>query len=238
MEALGKNIKHVVVFDTSFHQTIEKKAFLYGLPYEVYEKYKIRKYGFHGTSHRYVSKKVAEMIGRDVKDIKIVSCHLGNGSSICAIKGGVSVDTTMGLTPLDGLLMGTRCGNVDPSCLVFLMEQTNISVEELSSLMNERSGLLGISGVSGDYRDVRAAAENGNKRAKLAIDMLSYQIRKKIAAAVAAMDGVDVLTFEGGIGENSFDLTVSVCTNLNFLGIKIDEEKEEQQYEGKGELLV
>ena len=237
IETFGKEVKQVVVFDTSFHQTIEEKAFLYGLPYEAYEKYKIRKYGFHGTSHRYVSAKVCEMLNKDINSVKIVSCHLGNGSSICAIENGKSVETTMGLTPLDGLLMGTRCGNIDPSCLVFLMQQSEIDIKKMDEIMNKRSGLLGISGVSSDYRDVKKAADSGNKRAKLALLMLSYQIRKKIAACVAAMDGIDILTFEGGIGENSYDLTISVCEHLNFLGAKIDVEKTKQTVGGKGGII-
>ncbi len=233
IETFGEKTPQVVVFDTSFHQTLTKKAFLYGLPYELYEKYKIRKYGFHGTSHRYVSAEVAKMLGKDIKELKIVSCHLGNGSSICAIQNGKSVDTTMGLTPLDGFLMGTRCGSIDPSCVMFLMERKGFSAEQISKLMNEESGLLGISGVSGDYRDVKKAADLGNERAKTALLMLSYQIRKKIAACVAAMDGVDVITFEGGIGENSYDLTISICQNLKFLGVEVDVEKAKQTVNGK-----
>lgn len=219
-----KGIVQVAVFDSAFHQTMEQEAFLYGLPYELYEKYKIRKYGFHGTSHRYVSQRVAKMLGVNLNKSKIVSCHLGNGSSICAIKNGKSVDTTMGLTPLDGLLMGTRCGNLDASCIIFLMKKEGLNHEQLSSLLNKKSGLLGVSGVSSDYRDVKKAAEQQNKRAKIALKMLAYQIRKKIAACVAAMDGIDILTFEGGIGENSCDLIISVCGNLKFLGAEIDKE--------------
>ena len=233
----GEDVKQVAVFDTSFHQTIPKKAFLYGLPYEFYEKYKIRKYGFHGTSHRYVSRKVAKVLGKDIANLKIVSCHLGNGSSICAIENGRSVDTTMGLTPVDGFLMGTRCGNVDPSCIMFLMKQENFAVNEMVELLNEKSGLLGISGVSSDYRDVKKAALNGNERAKMALEMLAYQIRKKIASCVAAMDGIDVLTFAGGIGENSYDLTISICKNLKFLGAEIDEEKAEKTVGGKSGIV-
>lgn len=228
-----EDVVQVAVFDTSFHQTLPKKAFLYGLPYEFYEKYKIRKYGFHGTSHRYVSDRVSKIIKKELSDIKIVSCHLGNGSSICAIKNGKSVDTTMGLTPLDGFLMGTRCGSIDPSCVVFLMQQENLTEKQASKILNEKSGLLGISGVSSDYRDVKKEADAGNERAKTALDMLSYQIRKKIAACVAAMEGVDVITFEGGIGENSYDLTISICNGLKFLGVEIDEEKTKKTTGGK-----
>lgn len=237
IKTFGEKTPQIAVFDTSFHQTLPKKAFLYGLPYELYEKYKIRKYGFHGTSHRYVSGKVAEMLGKNLKELKIVSCHLGNGSSICAIENGKSVDTTMGLTPLDGFLMGTRCGSVDPSCVMFLIKKKGFSADEISKLMNEESGLLGISGVSGDYRDVKKAAESGNERAKTALSMLSYQIRKKIAACVAAMDGVDVITFEGGIGENSYDLTISICENLKFLGVEIDVEKAKNTVGGKSGII-
>ncbi len=237
IETFGEEVKEVAVFDTSFHQTIPKKAFLYGLPYECYEKYKIRKYGFHGTSHRYVSRKVAKMLGKDVSSLKIVSCHLGNGSSICAIENGKSVDTTMGLTPVDGFLMGTRCGNVDPSCVMFLMKQENLTVDEMVELLNEKSGLLGISGVSSDYRDVKKAALKGNERAKTALEMLAYQIRKKIASCVAAMDGVDVLTFAGGIGENSCDVVISICKNLKFLGAEINEEKAKETVGGKSGII-
>lgn len=233
IETFGKDVVEVAVFDTAFHQTLKEEAFLYGLPYEVYKKHKIRKYGFHGTSHRYVSKKVCDMLNLDINKTKIVSCHLGNGSSICAIENGKSVETTMGLTPLDGLLMGTRCGNIDSSCVIFLMQQEGLNEKEMSNIMNKKSGLLGISGISSDYRDVRDAALNGNERAKLSLSMLSYQVRKKIAECVAAMDGIDVLTFEGGIGENSYDLTISVCEHLNFLGAKIDREKAKNTVGGK-----
>lgn len=233
IKTFGEKTYQVAVFDTSFHQTLPKKAFLYGLPYEIYEKYKIRKYGFHGLSHRYVSLKVAKLLNKDISDLKIVSCHLGNGSSICAIESGKSVDTTMGLTPLDGFMMGTRCGSLDPSCIIYLMEKEHFSTSEISKLMNEQSGLLGVSGVSSDYRDVRKAAAAGNKRAQLAIEMLAYQIRKKIAACVAAMNGVDVITFEGGIGENSYDLTILICEGLKFLGVEIDEDKAKNTIKGK-----
>lgn len=225
IETFGESKKQVVVFDTSFHQTIKEEIFLYGLPYEYYEKYGIRKYGFHGTSHRYVSAKAAEILGKNLKDIKLISCHLGNGSSVCAVKNGESVDTSMGLTPLAGLLMGTRCGDIDPSCVVFLMQHEGLTAADMAKIMNEKSGLLGISGIGSDYRDVKKAADGGNKRAQLALNMLSFQVRKYIAQCVAAMDGVDVLTFAGGIGENCYDLVISVCKNLNFLGAKVDVEK-------------
>ncbi len=225
IETFGESKKQVVVFDTSFHQTVKEEAFLYGLPYEYYEKYGIRKYGFHGTSHRYVSARAAEILGKNLKDIKLISCHLGNGSSVCAVQNGESVDTSMGLTPLAGLLMGTRCGDIDPSCVVFLMEREGLTAADMSKIMNEKSGLLGISGVGSDCRDVKKAADSGNKRARLALNMLSFQVRKYIAQCVAAMDGVDVLTFAGGIGENCHDLVISVCENLNFLGAKVDAKK-------------
>ncbi len=213
----------VVVFDTAFHQTMPPKAYMFGLPYEDYEKYHVRKYGFHGTSHRFVSAALAEAMGKDIKDLKIVSCHLGNGSSITAVDGGKCVDTSMGFTPLDGLLMGTRCGAIDPSAVTFVADKHGFTPDEMSQYMNKKSGFLGVSGVSSDNRDLTAAAAEGNERAKLAGDMLAYQIQKFIGSYTAAMNGLDAVLFTGGIGENAAEVRAKVCDNMSFFGIEIDE---------------
>jgi acetate kinase len=223
-KVLPKNVPQAVVFDTAFHSTMPEEAFMFGLPYEDYEKFKVRKYGFHGTSHRFVSKALAKAMGKDIKDLKIVSCHLGNGSSITAVKGGKSVDTSMGFTPLDGLLMGTRTGAVDPSAVTFVMEKHCFTPAEMSDYMNKRSGLLGVSGVSSDNRDVGDAAKSGNKRAQLARNILCYQIKKYIGSFAAAMGGVDAVLFTGGIGENACDVREAACEGLSFLGIEIDKD--------------
>ncbi len=224
IEVLGKDVPQVVVFDTSFHATMPPKAYMYAIPYEYYEKHHIRRYGAHGTSHRYVSNRVAEIMGKDIKDLKIISCHIGNGSSITAIDGGVVIDTTMGLTPLDGFMMGTRTGTLDPSVVTFLGEQEHLSLEELDSILNKKSGLLGISGVSSDDRDVSKAEAEGNERAHLAHEMLVYQIQKFIGSYVAALGGVDVITFTAGLGENQFDLRERVCKGLKVFGVDFDHE--------------
>ena len=213
-----------VVFDTAFHQTMPPKAFMFGPPYEDYEKYHVRKYGFHGTSHRFVSAALAKAMGRDIKTLKIVSCHLGNGSSVTAVNAGKSVDTSMGFTPLDGVLMGTRTGCVDPSAVTFVQGKHGFSANEMSEYMNKQSGFLGISGVSSDNRDVGAAAEQGNKRAILAGDMLKYQVKKYIGSYTAAMGGLDAVLFTGGIGENAPDIRSGACKDMEFFGIKLDEE--------------
>ena len=216
------NVPQVVVFDTAFHQTIPQKAFMYGFPYEDYEQFHVRKYGFHGTSHRFVTAKLAEIMGKDLKDLKVVSCHLGNGSSITAVQDGKSVDTTMGFTPLDGVLMGTRCGAVDPSAVTYVAGKHGFGVSEMDTYMNKKSGMLGISGESSDFRDITAAAEAGDKRATLAKDMLVYDIKKDIGAYAAAMNGLDAVIFTGGIGENAPNCREEVCENMEYLGIKID----------------
>jgi acetate kinase len=221
-KVLPDTVPQAVVFDTAFHSSMPEEAFMFGLPYEDYEQLKVRKYGFHGTSHRFVSKALADAMGKDIKDLKIVSCHLGNGSSITAVKGGLSVDTSMGFTPLDGLLMGTRTGSVDPSAVTFVMEKHSFTPAEMSDYMNKRSGLLGVSGVSSDNRDVGDAAKSGNKRAQLARKMLSYQIKKYIGSYAAAMGGVDAVLFTGGIGENASDVREAACEGLSFLGIELD----------------
>ncbi|WP_455530220.1 acetate/propionate family kinase, partial [Ruminococcus sp.] len=217
------NVPQVVVFDTAFHQTMPPKAFMFGLPYEDYEKLHVRKYGFHGTSHRFVSKALAEAMGKDVKDLKIVSCHLGNGSSITAVDGGKSVDTSMGFTPLDGVVMGTRTGSVDPSAVTFVADKHGFTPSQMSEYMNKKSGFLGVSGVGSDNRDIQEAANNGNKKAQLVSDMLAYEIQKYIGAYTAAMNGVDAVLFTGGIGENSWEVREQVCRNMDYFGIKIDE---------------
>ena len=222
-EVFGENVPQVAVFDNAFHSTMPETSYMFALPYEYYEKDHIRRYGAHGTSHRFVALRTAEIVGKDLKDIKLITCHLGNGCSITAIKDGKVLDTSMGLTPLDGFMMGTRCGAVDPSAITYIMQKHNISAAEMDKIMNKQSGVLGISGVHSDDRAVKKAAEEGNKRAKLARDMQWYQIRKCIGSYIAAMDGVDVIAFTGGIGENCVDLRADVLSNLSYLGIKLDE---------------
>lgn len=219
------NVPMVGVFDTAFHQTIPEEAYIYAIPYEYYEKYRIRKYGFHGTSHKFVSRRVAELMGKPVEDLKIITCHLGQGGSLCAVKGGKSVDTSMGLTPLAGIPMGTRCGDIDPSIVTFLMKQENLTPDEMDTILNKKSGKLGISGVSFDDRDIEKAAAEGNQRAKLAIDTFAYQVLGFIGRYAAQMNGVDVITFAGGVGENGPEVRSKICNSLEFLGVKIDEEK-------------
>ncbi|HHU63893.1 MAG TPA: acetate kinase [Clostridiales bacterium] len=216
---------NVSVFDTAFHQTMPEHAYIYALPYEMYEKYGIRKYGFHGTSHKYVSLRAAEILDKPLKELKIITCHLGNGSSIAAVKYGKVVDTSMGLTPLEGLPMGTRSGDIDPAVVTFLMQKENMTAEEMDNYLNKKSGVLGISGVSSDFRDLAQAASEGNKRAKLALDIFVYRVKKYIGAYAAAMGGVDVIVFTAGIGENTPDIRSNSCAGLEFLGVKIDEDK-------------
>lgn len=224
-KALMPDVPMVAVFDTAFHQTMPDFAYIYALPYEYYEKYGIRRYGFHGTSHKYVSKMAAKFMNKPYEDLKIITCHLGNGSSIAAVKNGKSVDTSMGFTPLEGLIMGTRCGDLDPAIVQFLVANAGLSVDEVNSVLNKKSGFLGVSGVSSDTRDVESAAENGNKRAQLALNTFYYRVKKYIGAYAAAMGGVDVIVFTAGIGENSVSTREKVCEGLEFLGIKIDREK-------------
>ena len=220
----GEALPQVAVFDTAFHSTMPPEAYVFPLPYEYYEKYKIRRYGFHGTSHKFVSARCAEVMGRPPEQLKLITCHLGNGSSITAVKHGKSVDTSMGLTPLDGFLMGTRCGAVDPSAVLYLMQKEGWDAEQASDVLNKQSGALGVSGVSSDDRDVKAEAEAGNERALLARGIQRYQVRKFIGAFAAAMDGVDAIVFTGGIGENTHDLRADVCKNLTYLGVTFDEQ--------------
>lgn len=221
---LMPNIQMVAVFDTAFHQTIPAENYIYALPFEYYEKYKVRKYGFHGTSHKYVSQRAAEMIGKDIKDLKIVTCHLGNGSSITAVDGGESIDTSMGFTPLEGLAMGTRCGDMDPAIIPFIMEKENMSIEEVNKMLNKKSGVLGISGVSSDFRDLDEADERGNERATLALNLFANRVKKYIAAYAAQMGGIDVLVFTAGLGENSPSMRERICKGLECLGATIDKE--------------
>jgi len=219
------NVPMVGIFDTAYHQTMPEVAFIYPLPYELYKELGIRRYGFHGTSHKYVAERVSAMTGKSLEDLKIITCHLGNGASVTAIKGGKSVDTSMGLTPLEGLVMGTRCGDIDPAIIAFLMNKKNMTIQEVDNLMNKKSGVLGISGVSSDFRDIEGEAEKGNKRAQLALDKFSYTVKKYIGSYAAAMGGVDVVVFTAGLGENSAAARKDICEGLAFLGITIDDAK-------------
>ncbi len=222
---LMPGVPQVVVFDTAFHQTMPKQAYVYGLPYEAYEKYGVRRYGFHGTSHKFVSQSVAEMLGKDISKVKIITCHLGNGSSIAAVENGKVIDTSMGFTPLEGLVMGTRCGDIDPAVIPFLMKKEGMTPEQVDNYMNKKSGVLGVSGVSSDFRDIEGAANDGNARAQLALDMFAYKVRKYIGAYAAAMNGVDAIVFTAGLGENSITMREKICNGLEYLGTKIDTTK-------------
>jgi len=218
-------VPQVAVFDTAFHQTMPEYAYMYGIPYELYQKYKVRRYGFHGTSHRYVSKHVCEFLGVEQEGKRIITCHIGNGGSITAIKDGKSIDTSMGFTPLEGLLMGTRSGNVDPGALDFLVEKEQLTSVSLSNLLNKKSGVLGVSGVSSDMRDLDAAAKDGNHRAELALKMYAYRILKYIGAYTAVLGGLDILVFTGGVGENQIEIRAKICSGLKYLGIEIDDNR-------------
>ena len=217
------DVPMVAVFDTAFHQTMPGKAYMYAVPYEYYKNDGIRRYGFHGTSHRYVSGRCAELMGKPIEELKIISCHMGNGSSIAAIDGGKCVDTSMGFTPLDGVIMGTRCGSVDPSAVTFVANKLGLTPNEMSDYMNKKSGFLGISGISSDNRDITSAAEHGDHKAQLAGEMLRYEIKKFIGSYAAVMNGLDAVIFTGGIGENSDDVRADVCHNMEYLGIKLDD---------------
>ncbi len=219
------DVPMVAVFDTAFHQTMPKKAFIYPLPYSLYQEKGIRRYGFHGTSHKYVSERVAILMNKPYDSLKIVTCHLGNGSSICAIRNGIAVDTSMGYTPLEGVPMGTRCGVIDPAIVTGLIEHDNYDAAMLNELLNKKSGMLGISGISSDFRDLDDAAENGNERAELALEIFAYSVKKYIGSYAAAMGGIDALVFTAGIGENNGGIRKRVLAGLEFLGIEVDEEK-------------
>jgi len=222
-------VPQVAVFDTAFHAAMPEKAYLYAVPYEMYETHKIRKYGFHGTSHKYVSMAAAEMLGKPYNKVKTVTCHLGNGASICAVDGGRSVDTTMGLTPLEGLAMGTRSGDIDPAVIPFIMQKENLSAHEAVDILNKKSGMLGVSGVSSDFRDLSAAEEKGNERAKAALDLFCYRVAKYVGSYAAAMNGLDAVVFTAGVGENHSGVRERVCRYLGFLGLDIDDEKNGQR---------
>ena len=224
INVFGSEVPEVVVFDTAFHSTMPQHAYMFAVPYEYYEKYQIRRYGFHGSSHRYVSTRVAELEGKDLKDMKVITCHIGNGSSITAIKDGKVIDTSMGLTPLDGFLMGTRTGTLDPSVVTYIAEKENLTPKQLDDLFNKKSGLLGISGVSSDDRDVLAAERAGNPRAKLAHEMLCYQIKKFIGSYAAALNGVDAIVFTAGLGEHQWMHREAIMKDMEYLGVELDNE--------------
>ncbi|HOA42539.1 MAG TPA: acetate kinase [Bacillota bacterium] len=224
-QELMPNTPMVGVFDTAFHQTMKPETFLYAIPYEYYEKYKIRKYGFHGTSHKYVSMRAAALLDKDIKDLKIVTCHLGNGASCAAVKHGVCIDTSMGFTPLDGLIMGTRSGGIDPAVITFISEKEGITADEVINILNKKSGVAGISGVSSDFRDLAEAEAQGNERAALALKMFAWRVKYYIGAYMAEMNGADAIVFTAGIGENDIDMRKQICSDLDGLGIELDEEK-------------
>lgn len=222
-------VPQVGVFDTAFHQTMPDYAYCYGLPFELYEKYAIRRYGFHGTSHKFVAQQAAQMLGRPLESLKIITCHLGNGASIAAVKNGESVDTSMGFTPLEGLIMGTRSGDIDPAIPFFLINNAGMSADEVNDTLNKKSGVLGLSGVSSDFRDIEQAAADGNERAQLALRSYYYRVTKYVGAYVAAMNGVDAIVFTAGLGENSPETRLEVCANLEYLGLNVDEAKNNQR---------
>lgn len=232
LNVVGPNVPQVFVFDTAFHSTMPPKAYMYALPYEYYEKYGIRRYGFHGTSHKFVSHRVADKMGKNIKDLKIITCHLGNGSSIAAVDHGKVVDTSMGFTPLDGFMMGTRSGGVDPSAVTFVMKKEGFTPDEMDTVLNKQSGVNAISGVSSDDRDICAAQNAGNERAILAHEMQAYEIAKFIGSYIAAMNGVDAIVFTGGIGENGFWLRSKVCSYLGYMGVHINESLNQQTVKG------
>jgi acetate kinase len=219
------DVPQVGVFDTAYHQTMTEQAYLYGIPYSLYEKYKVRRYGFHGSSHRFVSQRAADILGKKIEDLKIISCHLGNGASMCAIKNGKSVDTSMGMTPVEGLVMGTRCGDIDAGALLYIADKEETSIQYTSTLINKHSGMLGLSGVSSDMRDIETAAAEGNHRAQISLDIYHYRIKKYLGSYAAAMGGVDVVIFTGGVGENGWETRQEVSQGLEFMGIDFDVEK-------------
>ena len=224
-EELIPGIPQIAVFDTAFHQTMPPKAYLYAIPYEYYEMYKIRKYGFHGTSHRYVAQRAADMLGKPLEQLKLITCHLGNGASVCAVAYGKSVDTSMGLTPLAGLAMGTRSGNLDPAVISFLADKEKLTVNEVENILNKKSGMLGLSGVSSDFRDLKEAQKKGNLRAAVALELFHYRVGKTVGGYAAALNGVDAVIFTAGLGENSSDSRTAICNYLEFLGLHVDEQK-------------
>lgn len=225
VDELMPNVPQVCVFDNAFHSTMPDYAYLYAIPYDLYEKYHVRRYGFHGTSHRYVSKRVCEFLGKDIKTQRIITCHIGNGASIAAVKYGKCIDTSMGMTPLEGLMMGSRSGDIDAAAVTYLMEKLGKKPQEMSDFLNKKSGVLGITGISSDMREIENAALEGNERAQLALNMYNYRIKKYIGAYAAAMGGVDIIVWTAGVGENQTDTRIDACSDLEFLGIKIDAEK-------------
>ena len=225
VEKLIPGVPQVAVFDTSFHQTMPDYAYMYALPYEYYEKYKIRKYGYHGTSHKFVALKAAKMLGKNVEELKIITCHLGNGASITAVQNGHSIDTSMGFTPVDGLIMGTRTGEIDPGVLIYIADKEHLNVTGVNNLINKKSGVAGISQLSSDMRDLELAAAQGNEKAKLALNMYAYKVKKFIGSYIAVLNGLDLLIFTGGVGENDFNMRAMICANMENLGIIFDEEK-------------
>lgn len=233
-EEVMPGVPQVAVFDTAFHQTMEPKAFLYAIPYEQYQKHKIRKYGFHGTSHKYVANRAAELLGKPLSELKLVTFHLGNGSSVTAIDGGKSVDTSMGFTPLSGVIMGTRSGVIDPAIITYIMDKENLTIKEVDDMLNKQSGVLGISGISSDFRDLDAAAQKGDARAKLALDMFIYSVKRYLGFYACAMGGVDAVVFTAGIGENNSSMRAAIMEGMEFLGAPIDLEKNQ----GRGEMDI
>ena len=232
LNVVGDKVPQVFVFDTAFHSTMPPKAYMYAVPYEYYEKYGVRRYGFHGTSHKFVSKRVADRMGKDITEIKTITCHLGNGSSLAAVDGGKVVDTSMGFTPLDGFMMGTRSGAVDPSAVTFIMKMEGLTPDEMDNILNKKSGVMGVSGISSDDRDICKAQNEGNGRATLAHEMQAYEIAKTIGSYITAMNGVDAIVFTGGIGENGFWLRSRICSYLGYMGVKIDEELNQKTVKG------
>ena len=228
----------VLVFDTAFHQTMEPEAYMYALPYEYYEKYGLRRYGFHGSSHRFVSAEMIKLLGKNAEDTKIVTCHIGNGSSISAVKGGKVMDTTMGFTPLAGIEMGTRCGDIDPAIVPFLMDKEGLTAAQVNDIMNKKSGFLGVTGLSSDSRDIEAAYNEGNEKAKLALDILKHQLKKYIGGYAAAMNGLDAVVFTAGIGENSSILRELVLSDMEYLGIELDREANKKAFRLSDAMMI
>lgn len=232
-EKLLPNVKQVAVFDTAFHQTMPEASYIYALPYGYYEKYKVRRYGFHGTSHKYITNRAAEMLGKDVNEVNLITCHLGNGSSICAVENGKSIDTSMGFTPLEGLAMGTRSGDLDPAIIPFIMEKEKLDPAEMNNVLNKKSGVLGISGVSSDFRDLESASEENNHRASLALDIFEKRVRGYIGSYMTELDDVDAIIFTAGVGENSIEMRESICEGLKIFGVEIDKERNNVRGEDK-----
>ena len=230
---MGSKVPQIAVFDTAFHQTMPKRAYTYAIPYEYYEKYRVRRYGFHGSSHRYVTQRAAELLGKPISELKLVSCHMGNGTSIAAVDGGRSIDITMGFTPIAGIPMGSRCGDIDVGIMEFLMKKDTLDITAMMNILNKKSGVLGVSGISSDFRDLSAAADEGNERAKLALEMFGYDIAKAVGAYTVAMGGLDAIIFTAGIGENTPEVRADVCKDMGFLGVHLDAAKNTETIRGK-----